>query len=99
VRTLFGLNPDEIEVVIHPQSIVHSMVEYVDGSVLAQLGTADMRIPIAHALGFPERIRSGAERLSIKAMHKLEFIEPCQKRFPALRLAQDAADEGNQQSC
>lgn len=91
---LFGLGPEKIEVVIHPQSVVHSMVEYVDGSILAQLGTADMQIPIAHALGFPERIESGAKGLSLKDMSQLDFSEPCNKRFPALFLAKQAAEEG-----
>jgi len=91
----FGLAPSQIEVVIHPQSIVHSMVEYIDGSVLAQLGSADMRIPIAHALGFPDRISSGANRLTVKKMQQLEFFEPCFKRFPALELAQVAAADAS----
>ena len=90
---LFGLKSEQVQVVIHPQSIVHSMVEYVDGSILAQLGSADMRIPIAHALGFPERIESGAQTLDIFEFAKFDFIKPCTERFPALRLAQEAASE------
>lgn len=91
---LFGLTPEQVQVVIHPQSVIHSMVEYIDGSVLAQLGSADMRIPIAHALGFPERITSGAEALNIFDIARLDFEKPCLKRFPALRLAKHAASEG-----
>jgi len=91
---LFGLKAKQIEVVIHPESIIHSMVEYVDGSVLAQLGTADMRIPIAYALGFPDRIESGAQRLDLKKIGQLNFLEPCMNRFPALKLAITAAEEG-----
>ena len=90
---LFDLAPEQVQVVIHPQSIVHSMVEYIDGSVLAQLGSADMRIPIAHALGFPERIESGARSLDIFDIARFDFLKPCFERFPALRLAQEAADE------
>ncbi len=90
---LFDLKPEQIQVVIHPQSIVHSMVEYIDGSILAQLGSADMRIPIAHALGFPGRIDSGAQALDIFDIAKFDFIKPCTERFPALRLAQQAASE------
>jgi len=90
---LFGLSADNIQIVVHPQSIVHSMVEYIDGSVLAQLGSADMRIPIAHALGFPERLESGAESLDIFSIARFDFKLPCIQRFPALKLAQWAAEE------
>jgi 1-deoxy-D-xylulose-5-phosphate reductoisomerase len=91
---LFGVEPGQVEVVVHPQSIVHSMVEYVDGSVLAQLGNPDMRTPIAHALGWPERIASGVESLDLVAAARLDFEAPDLQRFPALRLARAAAETG-----
>ena len=91
---LFGLSPDEIDVVIHPQSVIHSMVEYVDGSVLAQLGNPDMRTPIAHALAWPERIESGVASLDIIATARLDFGAPDLQRFPCLGLAMRAAKEG-----
>jgi 1-deoxy-D-xylulose-5-phosphate reductoisomerase len=91
---LFGMEPRDVEVVVHPQSIVHSMVEYVDGSILAQLGNPDMRTPIAHALGWPERIRSGVDSLDLVAAARLEFEAPDPERFPALRLAREAAAAG-----
>ncbi len=91
---LFGMEPGRVEVVVHPQSIVHSMVEYVDGSILAQLGNPDMRTPIAHALGWPERIRSGVESLDLVAAARLDFEAPDLRRFPALRLARAAAEAG-----
>jgi 1-deoxy-D-xylulose-5-phosphate reductoisomerase len=91
---LFGTEPRQIEVVVHPQSIVHSLVEYVDGSVLAQLGNPDMRTPIAHALGWPERIPSGVESLDLVATARLDFEAPDLARFPALRLARSAAEAG-----
>jgi 1-deoxy-D-xylulose-5-phosphate reductoisomerase len=91
---LFNARPQQIEVVIHPQSIIHSMVEYVDGSVLAQLGNPDMRTPIAHALAWPERIASGVSALDIIATGRLDFSAPDYARFPCLRLAQEAAIRG-----
>jgi 1-deoxy-D-xylulose-5-phosphate reductoisomerase len=91
---LFGMEPARVEVVVHPQSIVHSLVEYVDGSILAQLGNPDMRTPIAHALGWPERIPSGVESLDLVAAGRLEFEAPDVGRFPALRLARSAAEAG-----
>jgi len=91
---LFGMEPSQVEVVVHPQSIVHSMVEYVDGSILAQLGNPDMRTPIAHALGWPERIGSGVESLDLVAAARLDFEAPDADRFPALRLAREAAESG-----
>jgi 1-deoxy-D-xylulose-5-phosphate reductoisomerase len=91
---LFRAPPDRIEVVIHPQSVIHSMVEYVDGSVLAQLGNPDMRTPIAHALGFPERIESGARPLNVFELQALSFERPDPARFPCLRLAYQALREG-----
>jgi 1-deoxy-D-xylulose-5-phosphate reductoisomerase len=91
---LFGMEPRCVSVVVHPQSIVHSMVEYVDGSILAQLGNPDMRTPIAHALGWPERIASGVESLDLVAAARLDFEAPDLVRFPALRLAREAAEAG-----
>jgi len=91
---LFNARPAQIEVVIHPQSVVHSMVEYVDGSVLAQLGNPDMRTPIAHALGFPHRIESGAQRLNFLQVGTLNFEAPDLVRFPCLRLAYAALEAG-----
>jgi 1-deoxy-D-xylulose-5-phosphate reductoisomerase len=91
---LFGMEPARVEVVVHPQSIVHSMVEYVDGSILAQLGNPDMRTPIAHALGWPERIVSGVQSLDLVAAARLDFEGPDLDRFPALRLARAAAEAG-----
>jgi 1-deoxy-D-xylulose-5-phosphate reductoisomerase len=91
---LFGAKPSQIEVVIHPQSIVHSLVEYVDGSMLAQLGNPDMRTPIAHALAYPERIDSGVESLDLCAIGSLQFERPDLDRFPCLRLAYRALEVG-----
>jgi len=88
-RWLFDLAPEQIRVVIHPQSIVHSMVVCRDNSVLAQLGTPDMRVPIAYGLSFPERIESGASRLEVAAMSQLSFESPDMNRFPGLQLAWD----------
>ena len=91
---LFGAPAEAIEVVIHPQSVIHSMVEYVDGSVLAQLGNPDMRTPIAHALGFPERIESGARALNFFELGALNFERPDLARFPCLALAYQALRAG-----
>lgn len=91
---LFDATPDDIDVVVHPQSVVHSMVRYVDGSVLAELGHADMRTPIAHALAWPERIDAGVAPLPPSMLAGLEFEEPDPERFPALRLALEAARAG-----
>ena len=91
---LFSLPARQVDVVVHPQSIVHSLVEYVDGSMLAQLGNPDMRTPIAHALGWPERIASGVESLDILRAAKLEFEAPDAVRFPSLGLARAAAAAG-----
>jgi 1-deoxy-D-xylulose-5-phosphate reductoisomerase len=91
---LFGAKPAQIEVVIHPQSIVHSLVEYVDGSVLAQLGNPDMRTPIAHALAYPDRIDPGVEALDLFAVASLGFERPDLDRFPCLRLAYQALQAG-----
>jgi 1-deoxy-D-xylulose-5-phosphate reductoisomerase len=91
---LFDVPPDRIEIVVHPESIVHSMVEYADGSILAQLGQPDMRTPIAHALGWPARIDSGVSPLDLLARGQLNFEAPDPVRFPCLKLARDAAEAG-----
>jgi 1-deoxy-D-xylulose-5-phosphate reductoisomerase len=87
---LFGLPSEQIEIVVHPQSVIHSMVAYRDGSVLAQLGTPDMRVPISHALGWPSRIDSPAARLDFATLSPLTFERPDSSRFPSLRLAREA---------
>lgn len=91
---LFGAAPDLIQVVVHPQSVIHSMVEYADGSVLAQLGNPDMRTPIAHALAYPDRIESGVAPLDLCAIGQLNFEAPDYVRFPCLDLAYEALREG-----
>jgi 1-deoxy-D-xylulose-5-phosphate reductoisomerase len=91
---LFGLPSDRIDILIHPQSVVHSLVEYIDGSVLAQLGSPDMRVPIAYALAWPERMATPAERLDLAALGKLEFEQPDLQRFPALRIARQVLEQG-----
>jgi 1-deoxy-D-xylulose-5-phosphate reductoisomerase len=91
---LFPVGEDRIDVVIHPQSVVHSMVAYVDGSVLAQLGSPDMRTPIAYALGWPARMTAPAQRLDLAALGTLTFERPDPERFPALRLAREALQAG-----
>ncbi|OAP71788.1 1-deoxy-D-xylulose-5-phosphate reductoisomerase [Psychrobacter sp. SHUES1] len=93
---LFDLSEDKINVVIHPQSIIHSMVEYSDGSFLAQLGSPDMKTPIAHALSYPDRIDSGSQPLDLFALSGLEFIEPDLQKFACLRLARQAMQAGTQ---
>ncbi|RIA22596.1 1-deoxy-D-xylulose 5-phosphate reductoisomerase [Ectopseudomonas oleovorans] len=91
---LFDARPEQIEVVIHRQSVIHSLVDYVDGSVLAQLGNPDMRTPIAHALAWPQRIDSGVAPLDLFAVGRLDFERPDEQRFPCLRLAREAAQAG-----
>ena len=91
-RYLFGVTPQQIEVVIHPQSIIHSLVQYRDTSVLAQLGTPDMRVPIAYGLAWPERIASGARALDFRALATMTFDAPDSQRFPGLQLAWDVLD-------
>lgn len=91
---LFEMPADRLEVIFHPQSVIHSMVEYVDGSVLAQMGAPDMRIPIAHCLAWPERMDTPVARLNLAEIAKLEFEAPDEDRFPALRLAREAMVEG-----
>jgi len=93
---LFDLSEDKINVVIHPQSIIHSMVEYSDGSFLAQLGSPDMKTPIAHALSYPDRIDSGSQPLDLFSLSGLEFIEPDLQKFACLRLARQAMQAGTQ---
>jgi len=93
-RWLFDVAGDRIRVVVHPQSIVHSLVEFIDGSVVAQLGIPDMRIPIAYALSYPERIELGLSRLSLSDCGNLSFEKPDYDRFPALRLAFSVLKEG-----
>ena len=91
---LFGLPSGRIDILVHPQSVVHSMVEFVDGSVLAQLGNADMRIPIAYALAWPERMETPAQKLDLAAIARLDFEAADLDRFPALRLAREALEAG-----
>ncbi len=91
---LFGVTAERIEVVIHPESVIHSMVAYVDGSVLAQLGNPDMRTPIAHALAYPERVDAGVRPLDLFAVGQLNFERPDLERFPCLALAYRALEEG-----
>ncbi|KAF0863172.1 1-deoxy-D-xylulose-5-phosphate reductoisomerase [Pseudomonas sp. LD120] len=91
---LFDAEPSQVEVVVHPQSVIHSLVDYVDGSVLAQLGNPDMRTPIANALAWPERIDSGVAPLDLFAIARLDFQAPDEQRFPCLRLARQAAEAG-----
>jgi len=91
---LFAMPPEHIQVVVHPQSVVHSMVEYTDGSMLAQLGQPDMRTPIAYGLAFPTRIASGVERLLLTQLSRLDFEPPDLARFPCLQLSYDALAQG-----
>jgi 1-deoxy-D-xylulose-5-phosphate reductoisomerase len=91
---LFNAAPEQIDVVVHPQSIIHSMVEYIDGSVLAQLGNPDMRTPIAYGLGYPERLNSGVSSLDFLTLARLDFFAPDMARFPCLRFAYDALKMG-----
>jgi 1-deoxy-D-xylulose-5-phosphate reductoisomerase len=98
-RWLFGVRPDQIEVVIHPQSTIHSMVEYVDGSILAQLGPTDMRMPIQYALTYPEREASNGVQLDWSGLRRLDFEKPSVRRFPCLRLAREALTQGGAQPC
>ncbi len=91
---LFGMPPEKIEVLLHPQSVVHSLVAYVDGSVLAQLGAPDMRTPIAYTLAWPQRLAFAGRRLDLAALGTLTFEPPDEQRFPALRLAREALQSG-----
>ncbi len=96
---LFDRPSAEIDVIVHPQSIIHSMVEYIDGSVLAQMGSPDMRTPIAYAMGWPNRIAAPVERLDFAKIAGLTFFEPDTVKFPALRLAREALEAGGQAPC
>jgi 1-deoxy-D-xylulose-5-phosphate reductoisomerase len=98
-RWLFGVPPERISVVIHPQSTIHSMVEYVDGSVMAQLGPTDMRMPIQYALTYPERAASNQVRLDWSALRRLDFESVPPRKFPCLDLARAALLEGGAQPC
>src|SRR3546814_10704961 len=89
---LFGVAEDRIEVLVHPQSVIHSMVAYVDGSVLAQLGTPDMRTPIAYTLAWPDRMPTPSQRLDLAALARLTFEAPDPNRFPALRSAEHTSE-------
>ena len=91
---LFGLKPDDIQVVLHPQSVIHSMVQYADGSVIAQMGNPDMRTPIAHCLAYPERIASGVKPLNFSDLTDFSFTVPDYQRYPNLRLAIQACEAG-----
>jgi 1-deoxy-D-xylulose-5-phosphate reductoisomerase len=91
---LFRLSSAQVEVLVHPQSVVHGIVCYADGSMLAQLGAPDMHIPIAHALGWPDRLTTDAKRLDLTTLSQLEFMAPDPERFPALRLAREVLDAG-----
>lgn len=93
-KWMFGLRPDQIKVIIHPQSIVHSMVEYIDGSIIAQLGSVDMKFPIHFALTFPSRVRNNFPKLDLLTFNKLTFEEPDYGAFPSLRLAFEALEAG-----
>jgi 1-deoxy-D-xylulose-5-phosphate reductoisomerase len=98
-RWLFGMRPDQIDVVIHPQSTIHSMVEFVDGSVLAQLGPTDMRMPIQYALTYPERLASKQVALDWSRLRRLDFAKVSTRRFPCLRLAREAMKKGGALPC
>jgi 1-deoxy-D-xylulose-5-phosphate reductoisomerase len=98
-RWLFGVRPDQIEVLVHSQSTVHSMVEFVDGSVLAQLGPTDMRMPIQYALTYPERVASNQVALDWTRLKRLDFEKASTRRFPCLRLAREAMKKGGALPC
>ncbi len=98
-RWLFGFEPEQVDVVIHPQSTVHSLVEFVDGSMLAQISVTDMRIPIQYALTYPERVPAPEQRLSLQAMRHLEFSAPDRRRFRCLDLAYQALQAGGAATC
>src|SRR6266852_3925330 len=98
-RWLFGVRPDQIDVVIHPQSTIHSMVEYVDGSVLAQLGPTDMRMPIQYALTYPARVATAEVQLDWSKLKRLDFEKASTRRFPCLRLAREAMKKGGALPC
>ena len=98
-KWLFGVRPDQIEVVVHPQSIIHSMVQYEDGAVKAQLGMPDMRLPIQYAFSYPQRVKSSFDRIDFATMKELTFEQPDTKRFRCLALAYEALNRGGNMAC
>ena len=98
-KWLFGLTPDRIQIVVHPQSVIHSMVQFEDGAVIAQLGIPDMKLPIAYAFSFPKRLKSLAPRLDFRQYDKLTFEEPDMKRFRNLAFAFEVARRGGNAPC
>jgi 1-deoxy-D-xylulose-5-phosphate reductoisomerase len=100
-RWLFGMRPEQIDVVIHPQSTIHSMVEYVDGSILAQLGPTDMRMPIQYALTYPQRIAASKNQVALdwSKLKRLDFEKASTRRYPCLRLAREAMKKGGALPC
>ncbi|MBR5541653.1 MAG: 1-deoxy-D-xylulose-5-phosphate reductoisomerase [Bacteroides sp.] len=98
-KWLFGVRPDQIEVVVHPQSVIHSMVQYEDGAVKAQLGMPDMRLPIQYAFSYPQRIKASFDRLDFSTMTELTFEQPDTKRFRCLALAYEALNKGGNMAC
>lgn len=98
-KWLFGVRPDQIEVVVHPQSVIHSMVQYEDGAVKAQLGMPDMRLPIQYAFSYPRRVKSSFDRLDFSSMSRLTFEQPDTKRFRCLALAYEALNRGGNMAC
>ena len=93
-KWLFDLAADKVEIIIHPEGIVHSMVEFKDASIIAQMSVPDMKIPIAYGLGFPNRISSGSQHVNFKKMGKLSFLQPDIKKFPCIKIARDSLDSG-----
>ena len=98
-KWLFGVRPDQIEVVVHPQSVIHSMVQYEDGAVKAQLGMPDMRLPIQYAFSYPQRIKASFDRLDFSTMKELTFEQPDTNRFRCLALAYEALNQGGNMAC
>lgn len=98
-KWLFDAQPQQIDVLVHPQSIVHSMVAFADGALLAQLGLPDMRVPIQYAMSYPERLDSGLPPVGVSSLHSLQFEEPDHKKFPSLRMAYDALKAGGNAAC
>ena len=98
-RWLFGIEPERISIMVHPQSIVHSMVEFRDGSIKAQLGLPDMRLPIRYALNYPQRLPSACDRLTVARMSQLTFEEADRTRFPLLAMAFEAIHQGGNMPC
>ena len=98
-RWLFGMGPEQIDVIIHPQSVIHSFVEFVDGAVLAQLAPPDMRMPIQYALTYPERVESEQVQLDWRELRRLDFQKASTRRFPCLRLAREAMKKGGALPC